>query len=223
MKEIDPSDFPVKPLSVRQRGALFGLAEEDTRELEYWNKLYSEKTEEEARFRELIQSVNREGTEGLLLFLRANKFFWAPASVVHNDNTPHGLVRHSLKVYDEAMKLREEFIKEHPEEEKNVPAEGVLVSALLHDVVKCDEYAFDADGNPKKIEPHFLLGGHGSKSLMFVLMTGFHLKGWEMYAIRWHMGSGRIQDEKLKAVCEQAKKDCPLCNIIIQADYNVTH
>ena len=225
MKEEDPSTFPIKPLGLKDFGKLFGVefTEEDERAANMREKLSNEKTPEEERFRELILSTQREGAEHLLFSLEHNNFFWVPASVVHTDNAPHGLLKHSLKVYDEAMKLREEFLKEHPEEEINIPKEGVLVSALLHDVCKCDEYTIDGNGRAQKCDYVFPIGGHGTKSLIYILGWGFKLEGWEKLAIRWHMGSKRIKDEEMKTVCENAKKDCPLLNIIIRADYNVTH
>ena len=215
----------INPLSANGFASLFGfsLTEEEIRAVDKGVELRLEKTPEEDRFRELIMSTNREGAEKLLFFLRHNDFFWVPASVTHSDNEPHGLLKHSLKVYDEAMKLREEYLRAHPEEEKNLSADRVLVSALLHDVCKCDAYSVDGNGKPRKKDELFLVGGHGSKSLIMVLLTGFHLNSDEMLAIRWHMGSRRIKDEDLKIVCEKAKKDCPLVNIIIQADYKVTH
>lgn len=216
---------PINTGTMKMTAKEFGtnMSDEKAREIEYLTSLRFKNTPEEERFRNLLLSTGRPGAERLLEILKSNGFFWVPASSIHSDNEIHGLVRHSLKVYDEAMILREDYIKKHPKDAKHVSVEGVTISALLHDVCKCREYTVDINNKPHREYDRFPIGGHGSKSLIYILGWGFHLLPEEQLAIRWHMGSKRIKDKELKIICEQAKKATPLCNIIIHADYNVTH
>ena len=147
----------------------------------------------------------------------------APASVNYHCNWKGGLVIHSLEVYDEAMKLRGEMIKKNPEIESALDLNSIIICSLLHDVAKQDEYDIDRNGKPVHRHPDFIIGGHGTKSVIEVLQWGFRLLPEESCAIRWHMGGAHIKDKKLKAFYDECIDAVPLCKLIVKADYNSSH
>lgn len=176
-------------------------------------------TEDEKRFRGILESVGREGTEELLHYLKINKFFIAPGSVSHHSNWRGGLVNHSLKVYDCAMLLRKEMIQEDPSVACELDEDKIAVTALLHDICKFDEFMLKRDGTPAHKESSIHLAGHGDKSVILILLHGFRLDLEEALAIRWHMGAKHIKDYKEKKECEKAKEDSALVRLIIRADH----
>ena len=216
---------PIKPISAKEFINLFPFdiseerKEELAAEMEQNSKDLQTVTEDEKRFREILESTGREGAEEILHYLKINNFFTAPASVHHHSNWKGGLVDHSLKVYDYAMKFREEMLQEDPSLEEFLKVENIAVAALLHDVCKMDEYKIKANGTPAHKEPNANLGGHGYKSVVLLLFQGFRLTGDEILAIRWHMGAKHIQDPKEKKECEKAKKGSELTRLIIRADH----
>ena len=221
----DPREFPVKPLSARQFLDLFPFEMSDEKKDELAAEMeqnYADKqitTEDEKRFREILESVGREGTEEFLDYLKANNFFTAPASVSYHSNWKGGLVNHSLKVYDYAMQYREEMISEDPSLESELDTDSIAIAALLHDICKMDEYKIKADGSPAHKKSYAPVGFHGDKSVALIMFRGYKLEGDEIVAIRWHMGSKHIKDHREKAVCESAKKDFALLRLIIRADH----
>ena len=176
----------------------------------------------EQRFEELLSEINRTGTDNLLSELRRMNFFGAPASCVHHNNFSHGLLYHSLEVYDLALEIRREMLDEDPGLAVELNEESVAIAALLHDVCKADEYAIDMEGKAISRHPDFPIGGHGDKSVIRILMTGYQLKPEEILAIKWHMGEKRLKDKEDIANCQKAKENA-LCRLIIRADYEATH
>ena len=215
----------IKPLSAREFLEFFPLGMSDAEKDELAAEIdqtYADRktvTKDEIRFRKILASAGREGTEELLRYLKNNGFFTAPGSVSHHSNWKGGLVSHSLKVYDSAMEIREEMIKDDPTLLDILKEEKVAVAALLHDVCKADEYKIRLDGTPARKEALVNLGGHGDKSVMLILFHGFKLQVDEMLAIRWHMGAKYIKDPKDKAECEKAKAESALVRLIIRADH----
>ena len=227
---IDPqfSSF-IKPLSARQFLDLFPLSiseeekEELAAEMEQNVKDLQTVSEDEKRFCEILDSVGREGTDSFIHYLKKNGFFTAPGSVVHHSNWKGGLANHSLKVYDYAMKFREEMLQADPSLASGLKKESIAVAALLHDICKMDEYKMRTDGTPAHKPTSVYIGGHGYKSVILTLIHGYKLEEDELLAIIWHMGAGRIKDPKEKAECEKAKKESVLVRLIIKADYEATH
>ena len=222
----DPREFPLKPISARQYLDIFpsNMTDEQKDELAAeMEQNYADKqivTEDEKRFREILGSVGREGTEEFLDYLKCNNFFTAPGSVSHHSNWKGGLVNHSLKVYDYAMKYRVEMLSKDPTLESELDADSIAVASLLHDICKMDEYKIKADGSPAHRKSFAPCGVHGDKSVILAMLHGYKLEGDEIVAIRWHMGSKHIKDHKEKAVCESAKKDFALLRLIIRADHD---
>ena len=52
------------------------------------------------RFEELLSSVNREGIDKLIEFIRKSDFYTAPASTRFHGSCESGLLEHSLNAYD---------------------------------------------------------------------------------------------------------------------------
>ena len=221
-----PRPFHAKDLSARQYLDIFpsNMTDEQKDELAAeMEQNYADEqivTKDEKRFREILGSVGREGTEEFLDYLKCNNFFTAPGSVSHHSNWKGGLVSHSLKVYDYAMMYREEMLSEDPTLESELDPNSIAVASLLHDICKMDEYKIKADGSPAHRKSFAPCGVHGDKSVILAMLHGYKLEGDEIVAIRWHMGSKHIKDHKEKAVCESAKKDFALLRLIIRADHD---
>ena len=54
----------------------------------------------EERFLELLNTVNRDGINDLINFIKKTDFFKAPASTRFHGSKEGGLLEHSLKVYE---------------------------------------------------------------------------------------------------------------------------
>ncbi len=218
--------FHAKDLSARQFLDLFpsNMTDEQKDELAAeMEQNYADKqivTEDEKRFREILESTGREGVGEFLEYLKINDFFTAPGSVSHHSNWKGGLVNHSLKVYDCAMQIREKMIRENPSLIDVLTEEKVAVAALLHDICKADEYKIDLVGKPIRKRPYLHLGGHGTKSVIMILSRGFKLEFDEILAIRWHMGSKHIKNQRDRQECETAKNGFALVLLIIRADHD---
>jgi len=155
------------------------------------------------KFLKLLKSTERNGIDDLILYI-ANEtdFFTAPASSKNHGNYEHGLLEHSIDVYDNLIKIITLFDIDCK------PDSAILVS-LLHDLCKTNFYVKDKrnkkrkddDGNDilngygKPIwfeEPYFSIEdqiplGHGEKSAILALQF-IKLNMDEIMAIRWHMG-----------------------------------
>ena len=176
-------------------------------------------SEDEKRFRKILESVGREGTESLLKYLTESRFFTAPGSVRHHSNWKGGLVNHSLKVYDCAMRIREEMIQKDPSLSDELKEEEITVAALLHDICKADLFFTRPDGSPSSKKAGFNVGGHGYKSVILILFHGFKLHYDELLAIRWHMGPKHSENKEDIPLCEEAKKKSALVRLIIHVDH----
>lgn len=147
------------------------------------------------RFKSLVFDFLGEinGTENLLQWLETTDFYTAPASTKYHGSYAGGLLKHSLNVYDEMLRL----IAAYPE--INVSPKSVAVVSLFHDMCKINMY--DSEKRNRKnelgqwesydsytIKEKFAFGGHGSKSL-YLLMHFIPVEPEEAVAINCHMGS----------------------------------
>ena len=143
------------------------------------------------RFIDIFESkVTREGAKELLEWICSTDFFTAPASTKYHCACEHGLVMHSLNVYDVMM--------EKHFDEKNDSEESFAICALLHDLCKAKFYKVstrnvknETTGQWEK-HPYYVIEdmfpyGHGEKSV-FLIERFMRLKPSEAMAIRWHMG-----------------------------------
>ena len=125
------------------------------------------------KFIELLRSTNRENIEELIKFIQKTDFFEAPASTRFHGSREHGLVEHSLKVYELLLqKVKTASI------EIKTPEESLILIALLHDICKANYYKIDyrnaknALGVWEKV-PYYTVDdtipyGHGEKSVMMI-------------------------------------------------------
>lgn len=148
------------------------------------------------------EHIHRDGLEKILAYLDNTDFYTAPSSTKFHLNEDGGLCRHSINVFQTAVKLYEHValpaiqdgVSPYTEE---IPMESIAISTLFHDICKVKLYhkaeRWRKDSNNRwqsypgyEVKDDFPLG-HGEKSC---LMLGWYirLKPEEMLAIRWHMG-----------------------------------
>lgn len=99
----------------------------------------------------LLLSVNRDGIEKLIQYIRDNGFFEAPCSGGYHLAHEGGLAEHSLNVYKIAKQICETF-------EVNVEQNSLILVSLLHDLGKIGQY-----GKPYYV-PNILKSGKQSES-----------------------------------------------------------
>lgn len=137
----------------------------------------------------LLKSTNRYKVEDVIDWLESTDFFEAPASTMYHENYTGGLCEHSLKVYDNMIKLKEEF-------KFDIDDEQIIIMALLHDVCKVNTYTKDKKN--QKIGQNWVTVdfwkrnddypiGHGQKSIILIQKTGFILTDLEILSIVAHM------------------------------------
>ena len=137
----------------------------------------------------LLKSTNRYKIEDLIDWLESTDFFEAPASTIYHENYTGGLCEHSLKVYDNMVKLKQEF-------KFDIDDEQIIIMSLLHDVCKANTYIKDKKN--QKIGQNWVTVdfwkrnddypiGHGQKSIILIQKTGFILTDLEILSIAAHM------------------------------------
>ncbi len=136
------------------------------------------------------EHITRAGSERLLEWLEKTDFFDAPASTRYHCACEHGLVMHSVSVYNT-------MVEKHFDEETD-SMESFAICALLHDLCKAQFYKVstrnvknEETGRWEKV-PYYAIEdsypfGHGEKSV-FLIERFMRLKLDEAMAIRWHMG-----------------------------------
>ena len=154
-----------------------------------------------------LRGTGRENIEKVIAYMEKG-FFDAPASVVHHNNFRGGLAKHSLEVYEEAMKLNEISA---------MPKDSITLCALLHDICKADQYFMSEDDKPKS-DGEKLKKGHGLRSVYILTRRcELPLNYDEVMAIWWHMG----EHERSKSQYEKEYRDSTgveLCKLIQEAD-----
>lgn len=142
------------------------------------------------KFCQLFENkVSRDGAEKFISWLKNTDFFIAPASTKFHCACRHGLVMHSLNVYNV---LRDKYFEDGDSEE------SFALCGMLHDICKAQFYK-TSTRNVKNEEtgqwekkPFYAVDdqfpyGHGEKSV-FLIERFIRLKPVEAMAIRWHMG-----------------------------------
>ena len=143
------------------------------------------------RFITICSQVKRDGLDKLLASLEKTDFYTAPASTRFHESYEGGLVEHSLRVYDELVRI----LKAYPE--INVMPESVIICALFHDVCKTNFYGVEKRNRKNEqgkwesydaytVNEHFKFGGHGSKSV-YIIQKFMPLTNEEATAINCHM------------------------------------
>ena len=182
-------------------------------------------------FIELLKTTNRQGIDDLVEELEDLGFFKAPASTKFHLNEDGGLVQHSLNVCKAALSMRKSMIELDDSLLEALPKDSVIIASLLHDTCKADIYkptmkkeknrfgmwcdvpGYDVDYS------NFPLG-HGEKSVIVLLRSGFELTDDEIMAIRWHMNAWDLpfQSYDIKSNFNKAKEICPLLSMVQAAD-----
>lgn len=182
-------------------------------------------------FIELLKTTNRQGIADLVEELENLGFFKAPASTKFHLNEDGGLVQHSLNVCKAALSMRKSMIELDDSLLEALPKDSVIIASLLHDTYKADIYkptmkkeknrfgmwcdvpGYDVDYS------NFPLG-HGEKSVIVLLRSGFELTDDEIMAIRWHMNAWDLpfQSYDIKSNFNKAKEICPLLSLVQAAD-----
>lgn len=166
--------------------------------------------------------ISRKGSEELMEWLLKTDFFTAPASSKYHCACEHGLIMHSLSVFNVLM-------EKHFDPEKD-NAESFAICALLHDLCKAQFYKVstrnvknEETGQWEKV-PFYAVDdlfpyGHGEKSV-FLIERFMRLKIEEAMAIRWHMGGF---DESSSYAMSQAYEKYPLAVKLHLADLESTY
>lgn len=182
-------------------------------------------------FIELLKTTNRQSIDDLVEELEDLGFFKAPASTKFHLNEDGGLVQHSLNVCKAALSMRKSMIELDDSLLEALPKDSVIIASLLHDTCKADIYK----PTMKKEKNRFgmwcdVLGydvdysnfplGHGEKSVIVLLRSGFELTDDEIMAIRWHMNAWDLpfQSYDIKSNFNKAKEICPLLSLVQAAD-----
>ena len=182
-------------------------------------------------FIELLKTTNRQGIDDLVEELEDLGFFKAPASTKFHLNEDGGLVQHSLNVCKAALSMRKSMIELDDSLLEALPKDSVIIASLLHDTCKADIYK----PTMKKEKNRFGLWcdvpgydvdysnfplGHGEKSVIVLLRSGFELTDDEIMAIRWHMNAWDLpfQSYDIKSNFNKAKEICPLLSLVQAAD-----
>lgn len=188
------------------------------------------------RFESLLSSVQREGVDKLLEFIRKSDFYTAPASTRYHGVYEGGLLEHSLNVYEclvakiEGNYLwKEKILGALPTMLETEVHDTVKIVSLLHDVCKTYYYTTEMR-NVKENgvwvqKPYYTVNdkipyGHGEKSVMMI-EEYITLKPVERYAIRWHMGA--YEGEKQWNTLGLAMQKYPLVLALHQADMEATY
>lgn len=198
----------------------------------------TEKTNIE-QFEELLTSVERDGIDKLLEFIRKSDFYTAPASTRFHSCHEGGLLEHSLGVANCLFnKLHNPIWADILNE---VGRESLILSALLHDI--CKTYFYGVEMKNKKIYsdygkksdsngrfdwetvPCYVVDdkipyGHGECSVMMI-EEFIKLKPVERYAIRWHMGF--TEPKESWNTLTAAIKKYPLILALHEADVESTY
>lgn len=180
------------------------------------------------RFEQLLSSVQREGIDKLLEFIRKSDFYTAPASTKHHGAYEGGLLEHSLNVFDCLVrKFSEDRL--WIENLFHIEMDTITIVSLLHDICKTYYYTTEMR-NVKENgvwvqKPYYTVDdkipyGHGEKSVMMI-EEYIKLKPVERYAIRWHMGP--YEGEKQWNTLGQAMQKYPLILALHQADMEATY
>ncbi len=182
-------------------------------------------TDAQQEITRLLLATRRRGMENVVDFLNDNAFFTLPASTRYQNREMGGLANHSLAVYRFAMQFRNESIAQHPETEELLPADSVVIAALLHDTCKVFNYIADANNSNTFYHNYRFPVGHGEKSVIALLRCGLELTDEEIMAIRWHMGPYELPERESsqeRLEYNIAMKRTPICRLIQQADKEAT-
>lgn len=176
-------------------------------------------------FVSLLKKTNREGIDNLINWLgNETDFKIAPASTRYHMNCKGGLLEHSLNVYRVLNDDLQPYI-----ELLGIPEDTIIITSLLHDVCKSNDYVVEMR-NVKKDnewvqEPFYKFDdwypyGHGDESVDLI-RDFISLSKLEKMMIKWHMGfSDRMPYDSLTS---DAFTKCPQTLLLHTADVLATY
>lgn len=181
------------------------------------------------------EHIHREGLEALLAYLDKTDFYTAPSSTRFHLNEEGGLCRHSLNVFEMAVKIYNCGISEairtgQSPFKQEVTMENIAIASLFHDLCKIglyhrtEKFRKDAQGRWEtylawELKEDFPIG-HAEKSL-YIVRSFMQLTKDEALGIRWHMGmydigeNGSSNRHSFYNACDTS----PLVSIISSADF----
>lgn len=95
------------------------------------------------KFEKVLSSIQREGMDSLLEYIRKSDFYTAPASTKYHGSFEGGLLYHSLNVYDclcRKTSLSNFNIWKEKLNEEMIAMESIAIIGLLHDICKTHFY-----------------------------------------------------------------------------------
>ena len=180
------------------------------------------------KYIDLLKSTKRENIEALIAFLEKNDFFEAPSSAHYHSAFKHGLLLHSLNVYEQLLELCKIYDKEETLEKSTL-----IIVSLLHDICKTSFYKIEMRN--KKINgmwqevPTYIINdvfpaGHGEKSVMMAQQF-IKMSMQEILAINWHMGAFDIRcgDYQGKTALSNSMERFKLLTLLNMADVAATY
>ncbi len=186
-------------------------------------------------FQELChQYIKRDGLDRILAYLDKTDFYDAPSSASFHLNEKGGLCRHSINVFQTALKLNESVAAPAISDgvspfTEPITEESIAIATLFHDLCKVKLYhevqKWKKDDNGRwmsypgyELKDDFPLG-HGEKSCL-MLSWYMRLTPDEMLAIRWHMGMFDMGENgsSLRYAFRAAVDKSPLVVLVQAAD-----
>ena len=180
------------------------------------------------RYVDLLKSTKRENIGALIAFLEKNDFFDAPSSMHYHSAFKHGLLLHSLNVYDQLCELCKIYNKDD-----EINEDTIIISSLLHDICKTSFYKTEMrnkkiNGVWKEVQAYTIHdvfpAGHGEKSVM-IAQQFIKLSMQEILAINWHMGAFDIRcgDYQGKTALSNSMERFKLVTLLNMADVAATY
>ena len=146
------------------------------------------------RFKEILLSTERKGMKNLLEWMDEAGFFDAPCSSKYHLSEPGGLAKHSLNVFETAMKQAISLYIEHEELFTFDFINAITISALLHDIGKVGQFGKptyikneDPEQGAYRTNKDLLYIPHEVRSIT-ILSKFIDLTEEEQYAILYHNG-----------------------------------
>lgn len=158
----------------------------------------------------------------VLGWVQETDFYEAPASTIYHESFPHGLLYHTMSVYNNMLELRK------AKKFAQTDVASAALCCLTHDWCKIGLYESykrnvkneqtgqweQKDAYRRGSFPHPL--GHGAAS-MFMAMKTFNLTEEECAAIRWHMSMFNVSSNEVNEY-QQACEDYPLVHLVQFSD-----
>lgn len=192
-----------------------------------------------SEFERLLTSVNRDGIDKLLAYIRKSDFYRAPASTRFHSCHEGGLLEHTLNVYHCLVAK-----KNNPTWKpilEDIGDESLILVALLHDLCKTNFYVVEPKNkkvyseNGKKYDsngrydwvtvPGYTIDdklayGHGEGSV-YIASSFIKLTRTESLATRWHMAFSGPKEEY--NTLSTAIRKYPLILALNEADLEATY